>query len=94
MARNTADEILTSLLPEWHKLLQGWSADGSLVAAAQEALMLSGEPQTLRDLVTRLAAGDFTGLPRCAILPQLAGFFSSLLAEQVRLKYESLPQTR
>ena len=68
MARNTADEILTSLLPEWHKLLQGWSADGSLVAAAQEALMIQGEPPTLRDLVTRWAAGDFTGLPTIFLL--------------------------
>ena len=68
MALNTADEILTSLLPEWHKLLQGWSADGSLVAAAQEALTLEGEPTVLRDLVTRWAAGDFTGLPPIALL--------------------------
>ena len=69
MARNTADEILTSLLPEWHKLLQGWSADGSLVAAAQEALLLQGEPPPgLKDLATQWASGNFSGIPPIALL--------------------------
>ena len=69
MARNTADEILTSLLPEWHKLLQGWSADGSLVAAAQEALLLQGEPPPgLKDLATQWASGNFSGIPPIVLL--------------------------
>ena len=69
MALNTADEILNSVLPEWHKLLQGWAADGSLVAAAQEALMLSGEPEALKNLVAQWSAGDFSGIPRIVLLP-------------------------
>ena len=68
MALNTADEILNSVLPEWHKLLQGWAADGSLVAAALEALALSGEPQALRDLVSQWSAGDFRGIPPIVLL--------------------------
>jgi hypothetical protein len=68
MALNTADELLTSLLPEWHLLLQGWSADGSLVAAAQEALMLTEEPPALRDLATQWSTGDFTGIPPIVLL--------------------------
>ncbi len=72
MALSTADEILASLLPEWHKLLQGWAADGSLVAAAQEALLLQEEPQTLRDLVSQWSAGDFRGIPPIALLSSAA----------------------
>jgi hypothetical protein len=68
MALSTADELLTSLLPEWHLLLQGWSADGSLVAAAQEALMIWDEPPALRDLVTQWSSGDFTGIPPIVLL--------------------------
>lgn len=69
MALSTADEILASLLTEWHKLLRGWATDGSLVAAAQEALALSGEPQTIRDLVSQWSAGDFRGIPPIVLLP-------------------------
>ena len=69
MALSTADEILASLLPEWHQLLQGWSADGSLVAAAQEALLLQGEPPPgLKDLATQWASGNFSGIPPIGLL--------------------------
>jgi hypothetical protein len=68
MALNTADELLTSLLPEWHLLLQGWSADGRLTAAAQEALLLEGTPETLQDLVNQWGAGVFTGIPPIVLL--------------------------
>ena len=57
MALNTADEILNSVLPEWHTPLQGWAADGSLVAAAQEALILPGEPEALTTLVAQWSGG-------------------------------------
>jgi hypothetical protein len=69
MALNTADEILNSALPEWHKLLQGWAADGSLVAAAQEALMLPGESEALNNLVAQWSAGNFSGIPPIVLLP-------------------------
>jgi hypothetical protein len=68
MSITTAEGILTSLLPEWQLLLQGWSANGSLVAAAQEALMLQDEPPALTDLVTQWSEGDFTGIPPIVLL--------------------------
>lgn len=53
MAINLSDEFLTSLLPDWYALLQGWAADGSLVAAAQEALLLEEVPEALEELANR-----------------------------------------
>lgn len=52
MPLTTADNLLAGLLPEWHLLLQGWSADGRLTAAAQEALLLEWEPKALKELTT------------------------------------------
>lgn len=60
---------LATLLPDWHLLLQGWAADGRLSAAAQEALLLSGEPEQLTELVSQWAAGDFSALPPITLLP-------------------------
>jgi hypothetical protein len=68
MPITTADSLLASLLPEWHLLLQGWSADGRLTAAAQEALLLPGEPPALTDLITQWSAGQFTALPPIVLL--------------------------
>ena len=70
MAGNSnPSELLTALIPDWHLLLQGWSASGRLTAAAEEALLLNGEPQALKELVTRWSAGDFSGLPPIVLLP-------------------------
>ena len=44
MARTLSTGALEELLGEWRQLLQGWSADGSLVAAAREALRLDRKP--------------------------------------------------
>ena len=63
-----ASNLLGALLPEWHLLLQGWSADGRLTAAAKEALLLSGEPQALTDLTTQWSARDFSGLSPIVLL--------------------------
>jgi hypothetical protein len=69
MTLTTPNGILSTLLPEWHLLLQGWSADGSLVAAAQEALLLQGEPPPgLKDLASQWASGNFSGIPPIALL--------------------------
>jgi hypothetical protein len=68
MGLTAADETLTSLALEWRLLLLGLSADGSLVAAAQEALMLSGESPALKFLVTQWSAGDFKDLPPIVLL--------------------------
>ena len=65
---SAATNLLGALLPEWHLLLQGWSADGRLTAAAQEALILNGEPQALTDLTTQWSAGEFGGLPPIVLL--------------------------
>ena len=65
---SAATNLLGALLPEWHLLLQGWSADGRLTAAAQEALILNGEPQALSDLTSQWSAGDFSGLPPIVLL--------------------------
>ncbi|MEI6029803.1 MAG: cadherin-like domain-containing protein [Synechococcaceae cyanobacterium ELA739] len=65
---SSSNDLLTALLPEWQRLLQVWSASGALSAAAQEALVLSGEPQALTDLVTQWSAGDFTGIPPIVLL--------------------------
>ena len=59
---------LPNLLAEWHLLLQGWSADGRLTTAAQEALLLNGEPQALSDLTNQWAAGEFGALPPIVLL--------------------------
>jgi hypothetical protein len=61
-------DLLTSLLPQWHLLLQGWALDGSLATAAQEALLLNGEPPALQDLITHWGSGDFRSLPPIVLL--------------------------
>ncbi|MCP9914491.1 hypothetical protein KBZ07_14010, partial [Cyanobium sp. BA20m-14] len=68
MATNLSDEFLASLLPEWYALLQGWAADGSLVAAAQEALLLNGTPEALEELTAQWAKDDFSALPPIVLL--------------------------
>ena len=65
---SAATNLLGALLPEWHLLLQEWSACGRLTAAAQEALLLNGEPQALQDLITQWSTGEFGGLPPIVLL--------------------------
>ena len=64
----TARQTLDLLLPEWQALLQAWAADGSLVAAAQEALLLDGTPAALQELVAQWAKGDFSALSSIVLL--------------------------
>ncbi len=54
---------LPTLLQDWRLKLTNWAADGSLSAAAQEALRLDGEPAQLTVLISQWAAGDFSALP-------------------------------
>ena len=68
MASNLSDEFLASLLFEWYALLQGWAADGSLMAAAQEALLLNETPEALEELAAQWAKGDFSALPPIVLL--------------------------
>ena len=62
-------------------MLTSWAADGSLGAAAREALRLDGEPAQLTALISQWAAGDFSGLPPIevvegAVLPGAAGAYA------------------
>ena len=65
---SAATNLLGALLPEWHLLLQGWSASGRLTAAAREALLLDGEPQALKVLVNQWSLGDFQAVPEVVLL--------------------------
>ena len=65
---STPSDPLVELLPEGNLLLQDWSSSGRLTAAAQEALMLSGETQALTDLVKQWSAGVFSGVPPIVLL--------------------------
>jgi ELWxxDGT repeat protein len=60
---------LDPYIADWHLLLQGWSADGRLSEAAQEALLLDGEPSLLTALIEQWTEGDFSGLPPIVLLP-------------------------
>ncbi|MFM7636213.1 MAG: hypothetical protein ACKO7Z_11725, partial [Cyanobacteriota bacterium] len=61
--------LLNQLLPQWHDLLQGWALVGSISRAAQDALQLDGEPALLSELISKWAAGEFSGLPAVELLP-------------------------
>ena len=41
----TAQELLNQIIPSWYELLTQWSQDGSLIAAATDALMLDSSNQ-------------------------------------------------
>jgi len=59
------------ILPTWYEQLQHWSLSGRLTAAAQEALLLDGEPQALKDLVSQWSKGDFKGIPEIVLLSNM-----------------------
>ena len=61
-------QLLETLLPHWHSLLQDWASSGRLTSAAQEALLLKEEPQALTDLVRQWSGGDFSSLPPIVLL--------------------------
>ena len=68
MAFAKPNTILSPLLNQWKNLLQQWALDGSLVTAAQEALLLSGIPEGLQILIDEWAAADFKSLPEVELL--------------------------
>ena len=67
-AQSTATALATEILSAWESKIQQWSQDGSLLAAAQEALMLPGEPQALKDLISQWSDGEFGELPPIVLL--------------------------
>ena len=69
---SSAADLLGAFLPEWHLLLQSWSASGRLTAAAQEALVLDVEPQALTALTSQWSAGVFGAMPPIVLLPASA----------------------
>jgi Ca2+-binding RTX toxin-like protein len=70
----TAQERLNSILPSWYELLTQWSSDGSLVAAATEALVLDGSNAKkdakgqLQSLTSQWSAKNFKSLPQIVLL--------------------------
>ena len=61
-------KTLLDFLPFWYEQLQQCSLNGRLSAAAQEALLLDGEPQALHDLVNQWSLGDFQAVPEIVLL--------------------------
>ena len=61
--------LLDDLLQDWKQLLTNWARGGTLSRAAQEALLLEGEDQDLRDLVSEWSEGSFGNLPPVVLLP-------------------------
>ena len=63
MASTTTTEALQTLLrrhlSDWQTQLQIWAASGALADAASKALVLEMVRASLKDLNSRLAAGDW-----------------------------------
>ena len=68
MALTTTADLLQKHLSDWQIQLQIWAASGALVDAATEALLLETVPASLKDLNSRLAAGDWSDIPRVELL--------------------------
>jgi len=70
----TAQDRLNQILPSWYDLLTQWSVEGSLVAAATEALVLDGSNAKadaqgqLQSLVSQWSAKNFKSLPEIVLL--------------------------
>jgi hypothetical protein len=70
----TAQDRLNQILPSWYDLLTQWSLDGSLVAAATDALMLDSSNAKqdakgqLQSYVSQWSAGNFKTLPQIVLL--------------------------
>ena len=77
----TSSFVPDQLLAAWRTRLTAWASDGSLGAAAREALQLDGEPAELTALISQWAAGDFSALPPIevlegSVLPGAAGAYA------------------
>ena len=60
---------LDTLLGDWEKLLTVWAGSGALTRAVREALLLKGEPEPLKRLISQWGQGDCSGLPPIVLLP-------------------------
>ena len=72
MGSATSQSVLTDLLPSWKQLLRTWCLDGSLSAAARQALVLPELPATLNALLEQWCEGEFSALPPLVLLPAAA----------------------
>ena len=72
MTSSTAHFLLSTLLGQWHEQLSDWASSGRLTSAAQESLLLSGEPQALKELMVQLANRDYKEIPEISLLPATA----------------------
>jgi hypothetical protein len=71
MTQATTDPLQTLLqrhLSDWQTQLQTWALSGALLQAASKALALETVPQSLSDLNGRLAADNWSVIPRVEIL--------------------------
>ena len=64
----TSSSHIKPWLLGWTQQLRGWAEDGSLLAAAQQALLLEGEPKQLAELLDQWGASDFSALPAVGTL--------------------------
>jgi len=60
--------LLLGYLSDWRTQLQTWAVSGALVDAASKALVLEKVPTSLKDLNSRLAAGEWSDIPRIELL--------------------------
>jgi alpha-tubulin suppressor-like RCC1 family protein len=72
MISSTPHFLLSTLLGQWHEQLTDWAYSGRLTSAAQQSLLLSDEPQALKELVSQLASGDYKEIPEILLLPATA----------------------
>jgi hypothetical protein len=64
----TSTERLFRLMATWHELLSQWAQDGHLAAAAEDALVLSGQQTALDALLAEWSSGTWNQIPRIELL--------------------------
>ena len=72
MTMTKANLLLSTLLGQWHERLTEWAYSGRLTSAAQESLLLNGEPKALKELVADLADRNYRKIPEISLLPATA----------------------
>jgi Ca2+-binding RTX toxin-like protein len=66
--KSTLQTLLQEHLQDWQTQLQTWALSGAVIDAARRALVLEETPQALTGLNAKLAAGDWSDIPRVEIL--------------------------
>ena len=68
IAQDPLQTLLLGYLSDWQIQLQSMAVSGALLGAASQSLEVETAPSYLRDLNTRLAAGDWSDLPQVELL--------------------------